>query len=645
MSKSRFVLCALGVAALFFAFVPDARAASSGTERITDYHTEVTVREDATVRVTETIRVVATGERIKRGIYRTFPTRYRDAYGRRYNVTFEVKEVTRDGHPEPWHLRRRSNGVAVYVGDENVFLQRGDYTYRITYETDWQVGFFDDHDELYWNATGNDWDFVIERATATVNAPTAISRADAYSGRYGERGRACTASIDEDGAAHFATTAPLQPGKGLTIVAGWPKGFVREPTPAERFGHLASSDRGAFVGLLGLLAVVAYYLAVWARVGRDPARGTIIPLYEPPEDLSPGAARFVRKMGFDHRAFTAAVINMAVKGYLSIQDEQGQYTLRRTPDADPTVLAPEEKRIADRLFSEIRNTIVLENTNHSRIRRALEAVERSLRATYEKRYFMTNRRHFIPGVVLSGVAVLLAGIAYARPEMVFIGVWLTFWTAGVGILLAQALALWRGALFGGRFSLSSTAGALGVSLFVLPFVAGELLGLGFLVHATSPAFLAVVVGLGLVNLFFYHLLKAPTRLGRDLLDRLDGFRMFLQTSEEDRFQLLHPPRRTPELFERYLPYALALGVENQWAEQFSDVLSRAGSGPEQGYTPSWYVSGTAWRGFHSRSFTGAVGAAMTGAIASSSVAPSSSSGFGGGGSSGGGGGGGGGGAW
>jgi uncharacterized membrane protein len=151
----------------------------------------------------------------------------------------------------------------------------------------------------------------------------------------------------------------------------------------------------------------------------------------------------------------------------------------------------------------------------------------------------------------------------------------------------------------------------------------------------------------LVDVTFYDLLKAPTRLGRKVMDRLEGFELYLSVAEKDRMNFHNPPERTPALFERFLPYALALGVEQAWSEQFADVLAAAGQAPGgagTGYRPRWYSgSGFSERGVSG--FASSLGGSFSGAIASSSTAPGSSSGSGGGGSSGGGGGGGGGSGW
>jgi uncharacterized membrane protein len=140
-----------------------------------------------------------------------------------------------------------------------------------------------------------------------------------------------------------------------------------------------------------------------------------------------------------------------------------------------------------------------------------------------------------------------------------------------------------------------------------------------------------------MNALFYELLKAPTQVGRRILDEIEGFRLYLSVAEEERLNFIHPPDETPDLFERFLPYAMALDVENQWGERFSGILNRAG------YEPRWYA-GRHWNSMHPAGFASGLGRGMQSAVSSASSAPGSSSGMSGG-SSGGGGGGGGGGGW
>jgi uncharacterized membrane protein len=184
-------------------------------------------------------------------------------------------------------------------------------------------------------------------------------------------------------------------------------------------------------------------------------------------------------------------------------------------------------------------------------------------------------------------------------------------------------------------------------MFAIPFVIGEIVGIVVFTFTTSIYVLIVVAFMIFINILFYQLMKAPTLTGRKILDKIEGFKMYLSLAEKERLNLLNPPGRTPALFEKYLPYAFALDVEQEWSEQFSDVLSKA-YGPSSDNAPRWY-SGTSWRTLGASGFTSNLGSSLTSAVASaassSSSSPGSSSGGGGGGSSGGGGGGGGGGGW
>jgi len=613
---------------------------AGAAEEILDFASEVRVNADGSLNVTETIRVHAEGRQIRRGIYRDFPTDYRDRLGNRYRVAFDVTGVARDGRAEPFRTEPHGNGVRVYIGQPDVFLPPGEHSYRISYRTDRQLGFFERHDELYWNVTGNGWEFPIREASAAVTLPGTVPAAaietEAYTGYQGDQGRDYEAWTDSDGVARFRATRPLAPREGLTVVVGFPKGHVHEPTDTERVAHLVLDNPQAWFAIAGTLLLFAYYTVVWLRVGRDPQGGPIVPLYEPPPRLSPAAARFLTRMGYDDQAFAAAVVNLAVKGYLRIeQDAAGEYTLHKT-GATPAVAA-DEAAIASALFGDGRADIVLEQKNHRTLARALQAHRHALGRDYEKTYFLTNSAWLLPGVLLGLVTTAATVLALpggeTRELAGFMALWLGFWSLGVFVLVREVIRRWRG---------SARAAAIGMALFAIPFVVGEVVGLGVLVMEGSIWVAASLLGAVLTALLFYQWLKAPTLAGRRLMDQVEGFGLYLGVAEADELAFRHPPEETPELFERYFPYALALGVELAWAERFAEVLARAQAAGS--YQPRWYL-GSRGGSVNYGALAGSLGGGLAGAISASSTAPGSSSGGGGGGSSGGGGGGGGGGGW
>jgi len=635
-------------------------APAVAAERILRFHSDITVRPDGWIQVTETIRVRAEREQIKRGIYRDIPVRYPGSIvsgGRK--VPLNILSVLRDGKPEPHHTERVEKGAMlqggvgysrVYIGEENRFLKAGEYTYTLTYETHRQMRFWKDTDELYWNVTGNEWEFPIEKASATVHLPEGAAEGElelnAYTGFAGEKGTDWEASRTADGA-EFVATRPLQKTEGLTISVVFPKGFVAEPTGTEQMRFVLIDNIVPIVGAAGALLVLLYFVLAWVKVGQDPPRGTIIPLFEAPDGLSPAAVRYVRRMGFDKNCLAATLVNLAVHGRLKIEENRGEFTLV-SADRNAGGLAPEESEVAGSLLSSGR--VTMEQANHATFQAAVKALKARLAESYKGKLFVSNTKWFVPGAALS--VLTLAGVAGAavlvggNPVIAFLALWLSIWTIGVVALGRQVVAAWRKARVG-KGALGKAAGAGGalfITLFAIPFFLGEIVVGGILIYLSTIWMLPILLVLVLANVRFLHYLKRPTPEAREVMDRIEGLRMYLATAERELLNYAHPPEKTPELFETFLPYAMALDVETAWAEKFEDVLAAAArQAGERGYHPHWYA-GTAFATAGAAAFASSLGSSMSSAVTAASASPSSS-GSGGGGSSGGGGGGGGGGGW
>jgi uncharacterized membrane protein YgcG len=408
------------------------------------------------------------------------------------------------------------------------------------------------------------------------------------------------------------------------------------------------SGAGAAYAGIGILLLFSFYVLVWVKVGRDPEAGSIMVRYTPPSDMTPAVMRYIMQMGYDDKCFAAALINMAVKGHITVQEDGGEYRIKKR-DGGRAPLPAEEEKMLGRLLGSAPE-IELVQRNHASISGAITALKEYLKQKYEKVYFITNRRYFITGLVITALLLLASGFGLAHrkqmiPAFIFICVWLTGWSVGVIVLVRQVIARWKATFHGGSHKALNGAGAVFLTLFSLPFIGGEVAGMTMLAKFSSAMVVVFLIIAMAVNYLFFHLLKAPTRAGRTVLDAVEGFKTFLIATEKDRMNMMTPPDRTPEIFEKYLPYALALDVEHQWAEQFADVLAAASVSKEAGgYSPAWY-HGTAWSSLAAGDFAESLGTAFAGAVSASSTAPGSSSGSGGGGSSGGGGGGGGGGGW
>ncbi len=406
---------------------------AAAAERVLEFHSEISIHTDGALSVRERITVAAEGRVIKRGIFRDFPTDYRDRSGALVRVPFEVTEVTRDGRPEPYILQRQRNGVRVRIGNPNVFLKPGRYTYEIAYRSARQLGFFEDHDELYWNVNGNGWAFPMDRVTADVRLPRAVPagelKVEAYTGRQGARGRDFGAEA-YDGGARFETSRALGRYEGLTIVVMFPKGIVPAPSWRERAGWWLSDNRGAAAGFGGLLLLLAFLYWRWTLVGRDPRAGPRFPRYAPPPGLGPAGVRYVDRMAADDRGFAAALLGLAQRGYLHIRHhERGDsFEIERRPcEVD---WLPGETVLVHRLLGQ-RDAIAIEAKHDPTVQTARDSFNDALKRAFGDKYFSRNTGSFVVGLLL-GIATFVGMIVLDAP-ILFI--------AAVGVSMAVVLLL------------------------------------------------------------------------------------------------------------------------------------------------------------------------------------------------------------
>ena len=259
--------------AMCFLLLP---AMSFADERILSFHSNIVVQQDGWIEVTETISVRVEGQRIRRGIYRDFPTRYRDVYGNNREVDYRPLSVLRNDEAEDFHSERLGNGMRIYFGSADRLLSHGVHTYTFRYTASRMLGFFENHDELYWNVTGLEWPFPIDQAGATVtldfDGEPQILQADGFTGVMGAQGREFSKQIS-GGSAIFKTTDVLLPHEGLTIVISWDKGFVTPPGQIRKLNWLLSDNLSLLIVLCGLAAMLSYLLPVWRTFGRDPEEG------------------------------------------------------------------------------------------------------------------------------------------------------------------------------------------------------------------------------------------------------------------------------------------------------------------------------------------------------------------------------------
>ena len=604
--RSTMAVAALVVLALIG--MPQAQA----QERILSYDSAIEIHADGSLDIVENIRVRAEGSAIRRGIYRDFPTRYRDRFGNRIVVDFEVLGLQRNARPEPWFTERHDNGVRVNTGNDDFLEVPAEYTYTLHYRTDRQLGFFDDHDELYFNAIGTGWNFPVESGSVEVRLPQAVPaarmEAGSYLGGYGSSERGFEGSFPAPGVARWTLSRPLARGEGMTVVLSFPKGIVRAPTTAQKAWWLLRDNSAALIALCGLVVLLVFCIVRWHRVGRDPPPGVVVVRYEPPDDYSPADLRFLRRMSYDDRCFSSDLLASAVDGKVRIHKEgdsssetwrleylgapgesstpgtgaasdlrQALHLLRTGGRGLESDGIPGPRRLLDALFKEGRE-LELDNSNATIVGNARMLHSLQLEKRFKPRMF---KRH--GGSILAAILIMAVTLALA------IGIGVAWLGSGIVLVLPVALAM-----------------------------------------------LATVIAFGIV-------VKAPTPEGRKLLDATEGFRRYLAVAERDELAGMQGPGEPPMLdagrYQQLLPYAVALDVEDAWTKQFTLAVGAAAAAATTAAI-TWYRGGQV---DDLGSMTQAIGNSLSSQIASSASPPGSSSGGGGGGFSGGGGGGGGGG--
>lgn len=590
------------------------------SDRITLFENIVTVKPDGVLHVIENITVYnGNGEEetggvlppdfeaaggnnneIQRGIRRTFPTVYVNRYHFFQNTTFKLLDVKMNGADVPYEVDKElgKNGYAVKIGDPAKYLENGYYTYTIVYETEHQIKFLDHFDELYWNVTGNGWGFRIDSAVCTFIIPgndTVFSNA-CYTGLQGEQAQQCSIVQRSADTVRFATTQALWPNQGITVATSWRKGIIKEQSLTSKAIWMLKNNIGALGMPLLLLFILCYNLVQWWRHGRDLKPGTIYPRYEPPTGFSPAALGYIYFQQAKDKLIAASITDLALRHFFVVKVEKTGLIFKGTtydflkPDQEFVPVAYNDyHKEAKGLIG----TTIAKGTYNKDLAELMESIKADLNLNYRRSGRKTQKGYFF-----SNSRFLALGFLLTIPAFVI-------------------LAIWNG---------------IHAGLNAWPFL---------------PLILAFVLCM-IVQYIFYKLLPAYTTEGRQLMDEIEGYRMYLKTVDEQRLNTMNPPEKTLDLFEKNLAYAIALDCEIEWGNKFESIIAAA---VVTGATTAMaiYTSGSmsSGGGFSGSSFA----SGLSGSISSASTPPSSSSGggssFGGssGGSSGGGGGGGGGGGW
>jgi len=548
---------------------------------ISRFHSDIMVQGDSSIIVKETIDVDF--HQPRHGIYREIPFKYRDDLGKVVMTPTRVLSVT-DESGKAWKYRVDKTGPIIHirVGDAKRYVG-GHQTYVITYEVGNVILFFDDHDELYWNVTGNYWKAPIKEASATVSLTTNVKSknliATGFEGGYGSKEECAFETYDNSG--KFSAKRGLNMGEGLTLAFGWDKGIVSPPSSWTKF-LWAINPRENWIFLLPVFSFL-YMANRWYQKGRDPkVRESVAVMYEPPkfdnQPLTPAEVGTLIDEKLDPRDITSSIVGLAVKGYIKIEEvkheglifEKTDYYLRKVkgPDAD---VSPFERELMERVLPGGSSGIRVSDLKNKFYVHLPELKKALYSELMRKKYFLSSPEKVRNSYIAAGVVVII----FAVLAFVF---------------------------------LIPNAG-------VKSFVAGILTGIPILAFA--------------------KFMPAKTRAGASAYMDILGFEEFMKRAEKDRLERM----ADANLFSRFLPYAIALDVADNWAKAFEGIYQDP---------PDWYVSPVGFRTFSPYGFTHSFNSVTSSLGSAMFSAPRSSGGgggFGGGGSSGGGFGGGGGGSW
>ena len=427
-----------------------------------------------------------------------------------------IKNIEKDGVAEPWFTKQQNGQLGLFIGQRFKFLEVGEYEYKIQYEYKRQSWHEAGRDRVSWNVIGNDSVLKISGAKVRIDYPSDINRSDVslnvYTGYNGELGNHFEVSSLTESSAVVSATKTLLPGESMTVDIAWPEGTISHRPSLESLGSLLSYNKEVFTFFICWFALIGLYLRTWIKHGRDPKSKLVTPRYQAPGQESPATMRYNNQNGeYDNRVFSSALISLASKGFLKIAKQGDGFVLTKLKDQNHGKMSGDEREVYQKLFSK---------------RALLDPTKKSHAKLLYRAYEQHHARLAI----------------YNKPEKYFIKnrgsrFWLGF----------SVFVMWAWSLF---FSLRH---------FTYEFWAFNVFTILVVITCTSAN----------------RLIGRPTQLGANRAPEMEGFFQYLTMGETDELRSVHPLNKTPEVYQEYLPYAVALDIEDIWGEKFSEVLSDA----------------------------------------------------------------------
>jgi predicted membrane protein DUF2207 len=560
------------------------RAQSDQLDRIVSFASDVTLRKDSTLEVREEFVAHSEGDYFRYGMVRDLPIdsearwdrRLVGAYAKDTGIRVKILEVSEDGAPVSYEQGSDSAYEQVRIVPWEP-LAPGDHRFVVRYEADGVTQFLADHDQLYWNALGHYWRLPADEAVLRVHlpqeVPAGVVTVVAYAGGRGANletvgrvGKQVEPSAIADGFEFRMANLPW--AGSLSVSLTWPKGFLTPPA----LGPLAH-DGGLLIAPALLLL---YYVVVWFALGRQPQGGAIAIQYQPPQGLSPAAMRYIRTTGCDGRTLAATIAQLAARGCIEIEPQNGKYAVTQLKSVDPKSLqpslAPEELGLFYELFED-GPTVVLDTKNGGPLNRYLLQINVEMQKRLSNLYFTRNARWLVLGTFASFLtAIAMALTAHGRNgdlmTLLFLTWWFFFCFFFLGLIAVMTiLPAWSRIMRG----LGGAKEVLIGSAVVAVFGAGGGFVLWQLKSSASPAYALSLLALVFINLAAFPALKRLTPQGRQTLEQIEGFRLFLQKVEQDRMQRLSAADPHSAAASEFMPYAIALEVREPWGDHLAEA--------------------------------------------------------------------------
>jgi hypothetical protein len=581
--RQRTLTTAIILAAL--CFCRSAQADSTAHDGITLFRTDVTVLDNGTLEVVEEIAVNDAASFYKYGFRRVLPISAEDRWDPRYageykqdnGIRVRILQVTEDRKPVKYDQGSGYGYPQLLIGEQNVPFDSGKHRFIIRYMVDSALNLGGARDTLYWNANGHGHEAPIAEAILSVRLPRdvhgdSIAVDPRVAGRGVSNPRQPETSLDrlDHGNGPIVYRAMnVGPRQSLSLAVSWPSGYIRTP-------ELQSLRRDGWVfAAPGLLFL--YYLIAWIWIGPESKPGAFVARYEPPEGLSPAAARYIASGTTDGRSFAAVIAQLAVRGCLRVESDDGKYKLSRlmSDRATESALAPEEKRVLAELFADgpaIELSGAMDQRNTAQNGRYVFDIHNELTKDLAGKYFTRHSGFIVLGVLATfASALVLAMRAHGRDASaaVFFTLWVLFCGLIIGMMIELSLAsAWKAAVKTG----TGWTKLLPATAAMAVFAGAIALLLKNLASGVSLSFSLMLVAFLLINLGWGPRLKRKSPLGREVSDQIAGFRQFLEKVDQDKLDRLNPAGNGSQDLDRFLPYAIALEVKEAWGDHLSQTF-------------------------------------------------------------------------